>query len=152
MVRPATIRVTAIAHGSEAWRAAVVLRREVLRKPLGMSFTQEQLDSESDALLYAAYVTDGANEQLAATAFFVPLDTTRVQLRQMAVSPAMQGRGVGRALLKYMEHDARSRGYTEILAEARVSALPFYAKLGYTASGEVYEHVGLPHRMISKRF
>ena len=147
----ATIRVTAIEHGSEAWRAAVELRWEVLRKPLGMSFTQEQLDSERDALLYAAYVTDGANKQLAATALFIPRDTTRVQLRQMAVSPAMQGHGVGRTLLEYMERDAQSLGYTEIVAEARVSALPFYIKLGYIASGEIYEHVGLPHRMIRKR-
>ncbi len=148
----ATIRVTAIEHGSEAWRTAVELRREVLRKPLGMSFTQEQLDSERDALLYAAYVTDGANEQLAATAFFIPLDATRVQLRQMAVTSSLQGCGAGRTLLEHMERDAQSRGYSEIVAEARVSALPFYVKLGYIASGGIYEHVGLPHRKISKRF
>lgn len=147
----ATIRVTAIAHGSEAWRATVELRWEVLRQPLGMSFTQEQLDSERDALLYAAYIVADANERLAATAFFIPLDATRVQLRQMAVAPTLQGCGAGRALLEYMERDARSRGYTEIVAEARVAALPFYVKLGYIASGGIYEHVGLPHRMISKR-
>ena len=151
-MRPATIRVTAIEHGSEAWRAAVELRWEVLRKPLGMSFTQEQLDSERDALLYAAYIVDGANERLAATAFFIPRDATRVQLRQMAVAPSLQGRGAGRTLLEHMERDAQSRGYTEIVAEARVSALPFYVKLGYIASGGIYEHVGLPHRKISKRF
>jgi GNAT superfamily N-acetyltransferase len=147
----ATIRVTAIEHGSTAWRAAVELRWETLRKPLGMSFTQEQLDSERDALLYAAYRVDGANEQLVATALFIPLDTARVQLRQMTVAPAMQGHGVGRALLEYMEADAVTRGFVEVIAEARETALPFFAALGYRPSGETYEHVGLPHRMISKR-
>lgn len=143
--------ILAIAYGSDAWHAAVMLRLEVLRKPLGLHFTAAQLEVERDAFHYAAYVNNGNSPRLAATAFLMPLDGTRVQLRQMAVSADLRGAGIGRALLQYMERDAVARGFGEIVADARVSALPFYLALGYTAHGEVYEHVGLPHRRISKR-
>ena len=140
------IRLTAIAHGSDAYREAVNLRYEVLRKPLGMDFTPQQLQSERDALHYAAYV----GEKLVATAYLLPLGNGRAHLKQMAVAPDVRAAGVGRALLAYLEDDARQRGYREIVADARVSALDFYLKQGYLASGDVYDHVGLPHRHIGK--
>lgn len=144
------LRIVAIAYGSAEWRAAVALRLDVLRKPLGLHFTTAQLETERDAFHYAACV-EGDAPRLAATAFLMPLDTARVQLRQMAVAADLRGTGIGRALLEHMEADASTRGFTEIIADARVSALPFYLALGYTASGAEYEHVGLPHRRISKR-
>ncbi|HLU77678.1 MAG TPA: GNAT family N-acetyltransferase [Burkholderiales bacterium] len=142
----AALRLTVIAHGSDAYREAVELRHEVLRKPLGLNFTPQQLAAEADALHYAAY----AGERLVATAYLLPLDPARAHLRQMAVSPGMRASGVGGALLAYLEDDARRRGYREIVADARVSALGFYLKQGYTAHDEVYDHVGLPHRRIHK--
>lgn len=142
--------ITTIAYGSDAWHAAVALRLDVLRKPLGLQFTTAQLEAERDAFHYAAYVRSDP-PRMVATAFLMPLDGTRIQLRQMAVVAELRGTGIGRALLRHMEHDAAARGFGEIVADARVSALPFYRALDYTAHGDVYEHVGLPHRKISKR-
>ena len=145
------LRIVPIAHGSEAYRDAVALRHEVLRKPLGMSFTDEQLAAEKDAWHYAAYLSESGSERMVATAFFTLLDGKRVQLRQMAIAPDLQRKGVGRALLQRMEADAAAKGIVEIRAEAREAALPFYRSLGYQAGGETFERVGLPHRSIGKR-
>jgi len=140
------LRVFSIPHGGPAWREAVALRHELLRKPLGLAFAEEQLRRECEALHYAVY--DG--DAIVATAFLQPLDAERVQLRQMAVAPARQTQGIGRLLLGHMEEDARRRGYRQVVAEARVSALGFYLKLGYEAEGDVYDHLGLPHRWVRK--
>lgn len=142
----AALRLTVIAHGSDAYRAAVDLRHEVLRRPLGLDFTPQQLAAERDALHYAAY----AGERLVATAYLLPLDTTRAHLKQMAVSAEARSSGTGGALLAYLEDDACKRGFREIVADARVSALAFYLKHGYAAHGDIYDHVGLPHRRIRK--
>lgn len=142
-----TIRVAVIPHGSEAYKAAVELRYDVLRKPQGLHFTADQLESERDAIHYAAY----SGDRLIGTAYLLRLGEGRAQLKQMAVAPDTRATGVGRVLLEYLEDDARARGFREIVADARVSALGFYLKHGYTASGDVYEHVGLPHRRISKQ-
>lgn len=141
------LRIIAIVHGSAAYDEAVALRLEVLRKPLGLHFTTAQLASEREALHYAAYL-DG---DLVGTAFLLPLDERCVHLRQMAVVPDKQAVGIGAALLAHLEDEARRLGYETITADARVSALGFYLKKGYVASGNVYDHVGLPHRLISKR-
>jgi len=145
------LRIVPIQHGSAAYREAVALRHEVLRKPLGMAFTEEQLAAERDAWHYAAYLTEGGAERMVATAFFAPLEGKRMQLRQMAIAPDLHRKGVGRALLLRMETDAAAKGVVEVIAEAREAALPFYRSLGYEVNGETFEHVGLPHRMIRKR-
>ena len=44
-----------IDHGSEEYRQMVKLRDDILRKPLGLGFTPEELESEKDNMLIAAF-------------------------------------------------------------------------------------------------
>lgn len=50
----------------------------------------------------------------------------------MAVEPAAQGRGLGRALLEHAQADARRAGVTTFLLEATPDGRRLYEKLGYT--------------------
>ena len=53
----------------------------------------------------------------------------------VAVAPAFQGQGIGRALLEFAEHEARRRGHPEIYLythEKMVENRALYAKLGYS--------------------
>lgn len=55
-------------------------------------------------------------------------------LDNVAVSPAFQGKGLGKALLVYAEQRARERGYTEIRLytnEAMVENIALYTRIGY---------------------
>lgn len=53
----------------------------------------------------------------------------------LAVSPQMQGKGIGKALLKGLEQETEKRGYKFIRlnsAEHRIDAHAFYEQVGYS--------------------
>ncbi|MCU0951151.1 MAG: GNAT family N-acetyltransferase [Burkholderiaceae bacterium] len=64
---------------------------------------------------------------------------------RMAVLAAARGSGVGTALLQSLMQAARERGHREAVLSAQTHAVAFYARLGYTAVGEVYEEAGIAH-------
>ena len=53
----------------------------------------------------------------------------------LAVSPQVQGKGIGKSLLQGLEQEAKRRGYGFIRlnsADHRLGAHAFYEKVGYT--------------------
>lgn len=140
-----TLAVRIAPHDSPDHDAAVALRRAVLRTPLGLDFTPEQLAAEATDTHFVAF-DDGT---LLGAVVMTPYNATTVKLRQMAVSPDAQGRGVGGALIRAFEDHARALGMTAITLAARVTAQGFYTAAGYATEGEVFEEVTIPHiRMI----
>jgi len=73
------------------------------------------------------------------------------QLRGMGSSIGSQGKGYGKALLTNAEQILKDRGVDLIWCNARVVALDFYSKLGYTSIGNLFEvdQVG-PHFVMFK--
>src|SRR5690348_3196872 len=106
------------AHGSAEYEATVSLRRRVLREPLGLDFTRAELAAEA-ADYHLVANEDGA---LAACLILVPLESGAIKMRQVAVEPALQGRGIGRELVRFAEDFARERGFTRMTLNARTSA------------------------------
>ena len=86
-----------IDHGSPEYEQMIKLRDEILRKPLGLRFSPEELEKEKDNLLIAAYEDD----QMLGCAMLVEEDPQTVRLRQMAVLNDLQGKGIGRALMNF---------------------------------------------------
>src|ERR687890_763548 len=123
-----------IDHGSPEYRQMVQLRDDILRKPLGLHFTEEELETEKDNLLMAAYEDD----HLLGCCMLVEADPQTVRLRQMAVINDLQGKGIGRALMQFAENLARDRGYKRITMHARKNALGFYEKMGYKTLGKEF--------------
>jgi N-acetylglutamate synthase-like GNAT family acetyltransferase len=60
----------------------------------------------------------------------------------IAVSPALQGKGLGTKLLHYFETHAKDFGVEWVFLNATSASLDFYKKHGYVTSGfsKVYEH------------
>ncbi|WP_420451018.1 GNAT family N-acetyltransferase [Ilumatobacter sp.] len=81
-----------------------------------------------------------------------PDGVTATQLRGMATDPAEVGRGHGRALLRAGIDHARRRGSAMVWANARSTALDFYLRSGFCASGPEFEtaEVHLPHRLVTR--
>jgi predicted GNAT family N-acyltransferase len=50
-----------------------------------------------------------------------------------------------------LEAEARRRSYSGILLHAQLSAMEFYKRHGYEASGAVFEEAGMPHLEMKKR-
>jgi ribosomal protein S18 acetylase RimI-like enzyme len=136
-----------IDHGSPEYRQMVQLRDEILRKPLGLHFTEEELEKEKDHLLVAAYEDD----HILGCCMLVEEDPQTVRLRQMAVINDLQGKGVGSALMTFAENLARDRGYRRITMHARKNALGFYEKMGYRQIGEEFEEITIPHYVMEKQ-
>lgn len=62
------------------------------------------------------------------------------QLRAMASDPDVKGHGIGRALLESAADTVtESSGVARYWCNARVSALGFYEKLGWVASGDEFD-------------
>ena len=80
-----------IDHGTSEYQQMVHLRNEILRKPLGLFFTEEELENEKDDILMGAFEDD----RLLGCCLLSPKDTVTVRLRQMAVPNSMQGKAWG---------------------------------------------------------
>ena len=135
---------------SSGYRDLVEFRRRILRTPLGLDFTPEQLAKEQADIQIGAYL-DG---QLVGCAVLSAVDESHglvVRLRQMAVDPDRRGRGVGAEILAFAEKLAAERGYREIVLHARETAAPFYERAGYVPTGEIFMEVTIPHRKMVKR-
>jgi GNAT superfamily N-acetyltransferase len=141
------LEIRQIAHGSPEYWATVELRDAVLRQPLGLRFTPEQLQAESGSHHFACYRDD----RLAACLVLRPRDDGDIQMRQVAVAPDLQRQGIGKNLVEYAETWARSAGYRRMVLHAREMAVPFYEALGYRKHGEPFPEVTLPHWAIDKR-
>ena len=70
--------------------------------------------------------------QLAAVA---QLDLDAGALRALFVDAAIQGQGVGRAVLAAVEARARAAGCTRLRGAMSLNAVPFYARAGFRPSG-----------------
>jgi|SRR6218665_309020 len=135
-----------IDHGSVEYMQMVKLRDDILRKPLGLSFTQEELESEKDHMLIAAF----EEERILGCCMLIEEAPGIVRLRQMAVLNDLQGKGVGRALMNFAENIARDRGFRAIRMHARLNAIGFYEKVGYRVKGDQFVEVTIPHYVMEK--
>ncbi|MGB7347958.1 MAG: GNAT family N-acetyltransferase [Pirellulaceae bacterium] len=132
---------------SELYDQEIRLRDEILRKPLGLDFSPEQLAAEKDELRFG--VIDA--ERLIAIVLAKPLSESVVKLRQMAVAADRQGQGVGRFLIENVEQTLAEKGFRQVELHAREVAKGFYDSMGYVTQGERFVEVGIPHFKMAKR-
>ncbi|HEY7374745.1 MAG TPA: GNAT family N-acetyltransferase [Polyangia bacterium] len=67
-------------------------------------------------------------------AAFAQLDVAAAALRALFVDPALQGRGLGRALLAAVEARARAAGCPRIRGAMSLNAVPFYERAGFRSA------------------
>lgn len=135
-----------IERNSPEYAQEISLRDRVLRKPLGLTFSEEFLAAELDQLHLGMF----EDEKLIACILAKNLGEGVFQLRQAAVSPDKQGMGLGKLLMSEIENRLSELGCKKITMHARDSALEFYLKLGYKVIGDQYLEVGIPHHTMEK--
>ena len=135
-----------IDHGTAEYHQMIQLRDEILRRPLGLNFSPDELEKEKNNLHIAAYEDD----QMLGCCMLVEEDPETVRLRQMAVMNDLQGKGIGRALMQFAENLARDRGYKKITMHARKNSLGFYEKMGYKKIGKEFHEITIPHYVMEK--
>lgn len=141
------VEIRQIQYESDDYRAAVSLRYQVLREPLGLQFTPEELENEISEFHLGAFLDDGG---IVGSLSLRALSRAEVKMRQVAIASGIQGKGVGRKLVVASEDFARARGFKRMILNAREVAVPFYTALGYAVEGQPFVEVGLPHRKMFK--
>ena len=144
-----------IEHRSAAFWKAVELRQEVLRRPLSLTLTVEEILLEGPPQAHFGLFGIGDSETagpILACASVIPQPDGSVKIRQVAVAEAWQGQGLGNILMQSIESDLRYLGeFHTIQLHARQNVQGFYEKLGYEVIGEPFEEIGIPHVLMVKR-
>jgi predicted GNAT family N-acyltransferase len=135
-----------IDHGTKEYQQMLRLRNDMLRRPLGLSFDEIELQKELQDVLMGAFEDD----KILGCCLLTKVSDEVVRLRQMAVPNSLQGKGIGRALMIFAENIARDQGYKTMIMHARTTATGFYEKLGYSKTGEEFTEVTIPHYVMEK--
>jgi N-acetylglutamate synthase-like GNAT family acetyltransferase len=129
------------------WKAYYALRFNVLREPWNQPLGSEVLADEDQAI--HAIAAEG--EEVHGVARMHESSPNQGQVRCVAIATAAQGKGIGKAIMAYLEDQAKAKGWTEIVLEARENAVPFYRAIGYSIVAESYLLFGeIQHYRMSK--
>jgi predicted GNAT family N-acyltransferase len=127
------------------------LRRTVLRDHLPGANVTHAADEAPGTFHLGVRGEDG--EPAAVATFSIesgPITDGRaaVRLRGMAVAADRRSEGLGRAVVAAALDRLRADGVEVCWANARSTALDFYLGLGFTAVGDEFDSVGIPHRLV----
>lgn len=136
-----------VPYQSAPYKQSLILRDEVLRKPLGLSLESIDTQADKDHVHFVA----GDNKGVVGVVVLVPNYQPGIgKLRQMATSEQVRGQGFGIKLVKALEDYAAQNGMVEIVLHARHYAVGFYKKLGYKICSDVFQEVGIDHYEMRK--
>ena len=137
-----------------------------------VSIREASWDADADALLavrHAVFVDEqgvpadmeldehdvGAIHLLATSDDARPVGTARLlddgKIGRIAVLPSYRERGIGTALLRRLLQIAIRRGDKEVYLYAQCAAVPFYARHGFVAYGDVFDEAGIDHQAMRLR-
>ncbi len=110
----------------------------------------DELDEHDHAdAVHALAVLDGVP---CGAGRFIFTEPGVAKIQRMAVIDDVRGRGVGKALLAFLEAQARQRGASRLTLWSQVRARPFYEKAGYAPVGAEFDDgTGIPHQRMDKR-
>lgn len=138
-----------VPYDSKSYWQAVHLRNELLRKPLKMKFTPNELEAEENQFHFVAMNEDF---EVIATTLVQPLEIKKFKIRQVCVKQSQQGKGIGTQLYEFVEsyllHDVSTPIFLEL--HARENVIHYYEGLGFNQSGDRFIEIGIPHQKMTK--
>lgn len=141
------IEVISIAYQSKHYFEQLEVRREQLRRPLGMDYTEDYLEAEKNEVFLAA-IDQG---KVVGSLIVQHLNEKDVRFRQIAVSQTHQGKGVGLLMVQAAEKLAAEQNYKNIIINSRQGVIGFYEKAGYVVTGDLFVELTIPHVKMEKK-
>jgi GNAT superfamily N-acetyltransferase len=135
----------------ENWSTYYDLRFKVLRQPWHQPIGSEKVDDDAQSL--HGMILDENGIALAAARIHQASDH-QAQIRFMAVHPDFQGKGLGKAVLQFVELLGRKNfpGITEFCLQARENAVPFYSSNHYSTVEKTFLLFGeIQHYLMVKK-
>ena len=124
--------------GADASRVRTEVFVQEQRIPMDMEWDE----ADQTAVHAVAYNRLG---QAVATGRLLAAGAGQARIGRMAVHRVLRGTGLGRQVLQTLAARASERGDYELVLHAQQSAQDFYCRLGFTARGEPFEEVNIPH-------
>lgn len=122
--------------GSKDYIKSLYLRNDALRKPLGLNLFKEDLEDEKHQTIIGLF----DNDRIIGTATLEYIDNNNAKINNLVIKNDYKNKGLGRKIINYLENIAKKNNINKIKLMARLTALDFYEKLGYTPIGEVYNY------------
>ncbi|ADD06490.1 GNAT family acetyltransferase [Natrialba magadii ATCC 43099] len=110
-------------------------------------------EPEAEAVHFVAYAADSASASDTEPETATPIgaarlravDQTTGKVERVAVLESHRDTGVGRALMKALEAEAREQSLETLTLHAQTHAAGFYEGLGYETYGDEFDEAGIPH-------
>ena len=125
-----------------ASEAAYAIRKRVFIEEQGVP-EELELDEYDPSAMHVLAHQDG---QCVGTARLVDLGNGQAQIGRMAVLANFRGQNIGRQILEKLLLTAKSKDFSSLILHSQLTAMPFYEKLGFVATGQTYDEAGIPHR------
>ena len=135
---PSAIKPEGIEIRDVAVEVVLPLRHAILRAGRPAEAAHAKQDGATGTRHFAAYAgvrVVGVVSQFPEASELAPARRAE-RFRGMAVDPAWQGRGVGRALMRAVVDLAKARGAEVLWANGRDTALGFYTSIGFRVAGD----------------
>lgn len=136
-----------IQFGSTDYHEVLVWRDRILRRPLGLALSPNDTAGEDKQRHFVLREADS----ILAGVIAVEVNHRTFRLRQMWVRDSAAGSGLGQTLMEDVERILKSVGCREFTLHARLNVRGFYEKCGYFAEGEIFEEIGIPHIVMTRR-
>ena len=137
-----------IDYGTPEYAEMVKLRQQILRTPLGLTYSKEELEAEKNEILIGFYDED----ILEGCCMLIKVENVTVRLRRIAVISGFQGNGLGKVLTTFAENIARDRDYNKMIMHARKNSIGFFEKFGFHISRNEFEEITIPHCIMESGF
>ena len=144
-MRPWRIRRAVPADAAAIW----AIHTRAIRETASWHYEPDTIAAWSGRVTPASYaesietlVLVVAEDDDARLAGFAELDPSAGIVRACYVDPDYERQGVGRALMRAVEDEARARGRSALLLDASLNAIAFYESLGWKVETRARHDLG----------
>jgi len=134
-------------YGDTLYLQGLAVRDEMLRKPLGLSFSNLDLKEEANHHFLVAF----NDAKVVGTSQWYWTDNEVIRVKQVSVLSEYQSKGVGRLMNEFIEQWCENNQVKTVELHARKVAYGFYSRLGFEFVGEEFFEVNIPHNKMSKK-
>ena len=135
-----------IKFDTKEYHQSIDLRDKILRKPLGLTFSEDFLREERGQIHLGLF----DKNEIVGILLLKLIENKRIKMRQVAIDDTRQRQGLGRILVDYSEVIAKENGAKIMELNAREISVPFYLSLGYKICSEKFFEVRIPHFKMEK--
>lgn len=121
--------------------AMLALRERILRKPIGLSVTLEEIARDSGDYLLGGFEGDN----IVCCLILQKCDGGWIKMRQVAVDNGRQGQGIGAQMLRAALDVLHGWGTANVYCHARETARDFYLQNGWVVTSDTFDENGIPH-------